>query len=667
MAHDRAALTPLGSEARSARSPVPPPPRSRWSWSALRRRAPFNWPRKRKLRWLAALVVFLLAYPVLVTVALWTGFVEWLAKSEDLRVEIENPAYTIWPGRVHMKHVRILMNGTTQFILEGEDLLLNVRLFELIKHRIHVSELSGRDILYQMRVQVEDTKGIEKRVAAYPPLSDLPGAKVIREAAAEQTEETDSDWTVHVEGLDLAVKELWFFEYRYLGDGHLRGAFMVGPQVMEVKTAVQDLGPGEVRFGAKEVIATNLRGQITADIPRLNPDEHADASFMELVTARVNLRTNVESLANMGAYAQNLEVSDGKGPLAVDLYLDKGRLGSKSHLEYETESLRVKGDGFGVASDWKLKFDASGSKEQLPLVTSTSKSTYVSLARGMRSFTVQIHGHEEKAELDTIQLSRSTDLKAASVRMPNIVSVDLRDAPVLLPEGAPVEVRGGELKASLALDMDEKYWAQGPFKASLEKLDVDAAGVRVSGDLKLATDVRANPKLKTNLVQNLSFTMREMGMRAGDESVDDWWLNLTSKRLAFHATEPPRFDGTLSVHARDLEPVLEALAEKDKISDIIPMLVSLRDFRAKALIRSAGPVTDISLGSESSVWDVSGRVYAQDDKSRMAVVVGGQAVSLGVASDDDGLELMPFAKEGWLNERLRKFPKPTVQIKGDAP
>ena len=34
----------------------------------------------------------------------------------------------------------------------------------------------------------------------------------------------------------------------------MRGGFVVGPQVMEVSTAVQDLGPGEVRFGEKQPI-----------------------------------------------------------------------------------------------------------------------------------------------------------------------------------------------------------------------------------------------------------------------------------------------------------------------------------------------------------------------------------------------------------------------------
>ena len=642
-----------------------------WKPDQLKRlatRAPFTWPRKRKLRWLVAILLGLLAYPVLVTLALWTGFAEGLLKSEDLRVEIQNPAYSIWPGKVHMKNVRILVNGTTQFILEGQDLVLNLRLLELIKRRVHVTKLAAHDVRYQMRVQVKDTKNIERRVKAYPPLSDLPGANVVREPTAKHAEKEDADWTVMVSGLDIAVKELWFFEYRYLGKGHLRGGFVVGPNVMQVETAVQDLGPGELRFGANETIATGLQGQISADIPRLNPKEHADAGFMELVTARVNLRSKIESMTSVGSYfeQEKLEISKGKGPLAVDLYLDRGKLGSKSHLYYQTDAINLKGIGYGVGSDWQLDFDAAGSTEHLPLVRSSSKSSYVSLARGMRAFTIQIHDHHEEAQLDTIQLSKSTDLKRALLRMPKIVSVDLRDLPAVLAEHPPFEMKG-EVHASLNLDMDHEYWTRGHFHAATSGLHVDGAGVAVDANMKLDSELRFNPKLKVNTLEKLVLRLRDVAMRAGNRDVSGWWMDMEGARLTLWNKTPPAFDGTLGVQARDLDPVLKALAEKDVISDLIPLFTSLNDFRASARIRGAGPMTDITLASESQIWDAAGRVFKNGDKTQMAIVVGGQAVSLGVASKGDGLEIMPFAKTGWLNDHLREFPKPIMEMKADKP
>jgi len=643
-------------------------------WKPLRRferlaaRPPFTWTRAKKIRWLIGMGVALLAYPVLVTLALWTGLVERVLKSEDLRVEIQNPAYSIWPGKVHMKNVRILANGTTQFILEGQDLVLNLRLLELVKRRVHVTKLAAHDVTYQMRVQVKDTKDIHRRVNAYPPLPDLPGKNVVREAPAKATEKEDPDWTVQVQGLDIAVKELWFFEYRYLGKGSLRGGFMVGPNVMQVETAVQDLGPGELRFGANETIATGLQGQISADIPRLNPKEHADASFMELVTARVQLRAEIESMTNLGSYfeAEKLEISKGKGPLAVDLYLDRGKLGTKSHLYYQTDGINLKGPGFGVATDWQLDFDAAGSNEHLPIVRSSSKSSYVSMARGMRAFTTQIHDHHEEAQLDTIQLSKSTDLKQASVRMPKIVSVDLRDLPAVLADPPPFEMKG-ELSASLELDMDHEYWTLGRVHAVTKGLRASAGGISSDANLKLDSEVHFNPKLEINQLRKLTLRMRDVAMRAGSRDVNGWWMDLESARFTLWNKEPPAFDGTLGIQARDLNPVLEALAEKDVISELIPMFTSLSNFQASARVRGVGQVTDVTLASESRVWDAAGRVYKKGDKTQFAVVVGGQAVSLGVASKGDGLELMPFAKTGWLNDRLREFPKPVLEMKADKP
>ena len=88
----------------------------------------------------------------------------------------------------------------------------------------------------------------------------------------------------------------------------------------------------------------------------------------------------------------------------------------------------MKGDGFRVGSDFTVKFDAAGSPEGLPVVRSSSKSTYVSLARGS------------------------------------------------------VEIRKGTLKGSLELDMDHAYWARGPLEVTVSDLDLDldASGVEVA-------------------------------------------------------------------------------------------------------------------------------------------------------------------------------------------
>lgn len=623
---------------------------------------------KRRRRIAIGVIVALLAYPVLGTLALWTGLVEWLAKSEDLRVEISNPAYTIWPGHLHMKKVRILANGEVQFILEGDDLFASISVLELVRHRIHVKRLAAHHVRYQMRVQVDDTKGIEQRLAAYPKLEGLPGENVVHEKAAEQTEEREESWTVEVDGIDISVSELWFFEYRYLGDGKLRGGFTVGPNLMEVRTSVQDLGPGELRFGEKQAIARRFRGQISADIPELDPTKHADASFMELVSARVSLKADVLSLAHVGAYLPaGMQVSKGAGQLALDLYMEKGFLGSKSRLDFATDAIVLKGNGFGVSTDWKLAFDAAGEEGGFPLGRSDFKSTYVSLARGNRELTIQSHGHHLEAALDTIRLGGATDLKRGTLRMPNIVSVDLDDFDVLLPEASALSVKGGEATASLDLAIDKDYWITGPVKARIIRSQATAAGVGLGANTWLDARARINPKQNQSSLEDLKLRVRAGSMQVDDEAVDGWWMNLAAKRLTYWSTDPPRAEGSVSIRTKNLEPVLEALAQKDLLSDIVPVLTRLDDFRAKTTFRRVGELSDMTIESESDVWDVSGRVYSNSKQTLMAMVIGGQAVSVGIADLGGGLQIRPFAKTDWLNERLAQFPKPLVQMKPDKP
>lgn len=630
-------------------------------------RAWFSNPKHRR-RTLIATIVALLVYPVLGTLALWTGLVERIALSEDLKLEIENPAFTVIPGRIHMKKVRVLVNGDTQFILEGHDLFTSISIWELLRHRIHVSRLAAHHVKYQMRVQVKDEHGIEKRLAAYPKLEGLPGKNVVSERAAEQTEKREESWTVEVDGIDISVAELWFFEYRYLGGGRLRGGFTVGPHVMEVRTAVQNLGPGELRFGEKQPIATDLRGQIDCAIPEIDPNAHADASFLELVSARSQLRAKIVTLAHVGAYLPpGLTVSKGAGPFMMDLFMEKGYLGKRSKLTFQTDQVGVKGNGFGVASDWALDFDAAGEPGGFPLGKSDFKSMYVSLAKRDRELTIQSHGQHVEAALDTIRLGGATDLKRAALRMPNILSTDLDDLDVLFSDPAPLSFKGGEAKASLSLDMDKDYWARGPLKAEILRTKAEGAGVAVSANAWLDAELSANPKQKVSSVENMRLRIRNGSMHAGNEAVDDWWMNLEGKRLTYRASEPPSAEGSISVRTKNLQPALEALAEKDVISDIVPVLTRLDDFRAKTTFRRVASVTDVTIESESDIWDASGRVYITPQKTLMAVVVGGQAVSLGVADLGTGLQLMPFAKTGWLNERLAQFPKPLVQMQPDKP
>ncbi len=81
---------------------------------------------RRLRRIVIATVLAFCAYPVLGTLALWTGLLERVLASEDMTVQIENPAWTVFPGRVHLSSVRLLVNGQTQFLSQGHQILADL-------------------------------------------------------------------------------------------------------------------------------------------------------------------------------------------------------------------------------------------------------------------------------------------------------------------------------------------------------------------------------------------------------------------------------------------------------------------------------------------------------------------------------------------------------------
>ncbi len=649
--------------------------------------------RRRLWPYITALVVFLAAYPVLVTAALWFGLVEKALASEDLKVEIDNPAWTIWPGRLHLGAVRVYLNGDVQFILSAEEARAHVQLLPLMKRRFYVSSLFAKNVSYRMRMQVEDSELKSPRVAAFPPLEGLPGSATKREEEAEQSEAREGDWTVQVENIDVKVNDLWFMEYHYVGDGRLRGGFLRGPDVLRVDTSVQDLGPGDLRFGEKQLIAKNFRGQVQAEIPKMNPGDYSGTQIFEFIDATVTLDADVQTLEHLGAYFDGPKVKGGAGPFRARVGMKKGALSPKTLISYATKEVGVAGTGFGVKSDWKLTFEvadtqgAQTARAANPSIRSAKRSagaddgrlrprlesradiTYVSLVRpGGKPFTIQVHGHEQVATLDSAKISDETKLHSAHLGFPKVITTDLDDLDELTSNGSKLSADSGSAQASLVLDWDEKGWFQGPLGARLNEAKLSFADVSLSGNGRLSSHVAWHPATMTTVLSDVSVLLRDVAVRTGGERVEGWWMNLSSERLRAVGMPPREVTTDLSIAAKDAEPVIEGLAEKDKIPDIVAKLTSLDNLKVQAKLRKRGKVLDVMLDTlESDVIDFSGRVFMNGRQSLLALLVGGEAVSLGIYKRGKETDYGLMAGTAWLNDKLERFPPPEDQVRGQKP
>jgi len=635
--------------------------------------------RFRYRRWAIAAAIILLPYPVLGTLFLWTGLFERVLRSDDLVVHIEHPSWTLWPGHIHVRGATVLVNGETQFKLQAKNLLVHVNLFGLLGKHLKVTHLSGDDIHFFVRVRVQDSRGIEQRLAAYPPLSDLPGNPDLIEKKATGKDQASTPFSVELEGLDAHVSELWLMEYHYVGPATIRGGFLVGPLRMRVNASVRDIGPGELRFGESQVIATAFGGHMSATIPELNPMEHADESFLELVTADAFLKADVQTLAHVGAYMPATRVEAGAGPFEARILLSDGRISAPAYATFSTKKVVVRGTGFDAETDWTFdarfgKADAKAATglpsddQVLPRMTSRSASTVVSLSKGRSSiFKFQLLDHEHTVVLDSNQLGHMTDIDHARIRFPKIYTSDLQDLGGFT-ETPPLFASGATGRASLALDIDHHHIVKGPFQASLRGVRFSTGGLNIQGQGDASCAIQVDLDHKVSMLKAVSVGVSDVALQVGDQRMEGWWAKVELPQLTAHGFPPESWDGRIALRAKSAEPLLKILAGKGEITSFIPWLTSLNDLRGAGTFHKTDRVTDIVLEPlENVLFNVAGRYYGEGHEAHYAVVVGGSVISLGIANDPSGLSIVPFAREGWLNERLLSLPKPVKQVHSSEP
>jgi hypothetical protein len=259
-------------------------------------------------------------------------------------------------------------------------------------------------------------------------------------------------------------------------------------------------------------------------------------------------------------------------------------------------------------------------------------------------------------------------LRRALIDLPVIETRDLKDLEAALEKGTPLSVQRGTARASLKLEVDEDHVARGPFSLRMDGVKLRLFGVDLGTDARAYTGVLFDLKRKNTTLSDFQFSFADASMHVGDEDVDGWWAILSSERIRAADVPPETYDATLRFRAKDAEPILEALAEKDQLNDLIAKFTSLDDLTLVARVRGRGKILDVTIESmESDVWDAAGRYYSNGKQSRLALVVGGQAVSIGIASDGKQTSIVPFAKTDWLNAQLRAFPEPLEQVKAPKP
>jgi hypothetical protein len=131
---------------------------------------------------------------------------------------------------------------------------------------------------------------------------------------------------------------------------------------------------------------------------------------------------------------------------------------------------------------------------------------------------------------------------------------------------------------------------------------------------------------------------------------------------------PTSIVSDLAITAKDAEPLLEGLAERNRIPTIFAKLTSLDELRVRAKLRNRNGALDVMVDSlQSQLLDMSGRLSVENDESQLALLIGGDTVSVGIHQKGGRTDVEAFADARWLNEKLTHFPGPRDQVAPPKP
>lgn len=225
-----------------------------------------------------------------------------LEGTDQVRVTT-GPSWTLWPGRIHVKDLRILFHDYNfEWSLDAKSIQLELAFLPFLSKTFHATRVRGDGVVFRMRHLVDAADTVMPSTLALPPIPEFGPPGIFHEYTPPPPR-TDL-WRIHIEDVDVQVVELWAQQFRYVGSGRARGAFRLhaGFHVW-VGPASLDLDPSELLAGNR-LLTPRFGGHIDCVVHPMFVDPIHGLEFLRYVTATVNVHGEDMRLAPLDMFLQ---------------------------------------------------------------------------------------------------------------------------------------------------------------------------------------------------------------------------------------------------------------------------------------------------------------------------------------------------------------------------
>lgn len=264
-------------------------------------------------------------------------------------------ATTWFPGHASVEGFSMQLEdeGEVQIDLHVDSATTTMQLLPMFRRTISLDHTRAHGVSFRMvtKMKKEDWEAAPARVAAFPKIDGLsyPPLKPEQPSGPPPThEQIDELFGIEMTDVLSEIKELWFDEYRYVGDAHVKGGFGMKPlKELWVGPAWLTLDGGKLTAGDTTLLPAFTAG-VDFEIAKVSLLDEKPSVIAKTLNMAVRSVTAISDVGLIKLYVDDVDVGGG-GLLSVNLRTVEGKVMPGSTLNVVLDSLVGKSNGFSFA------------------------------------------------------------------------------------------------------------------------------------------------------------------------------------------------------------------------------------------------------------------------------------------------------------------------------
>ncbi|WP_437280264.1 hypothetical protein WME90_06815 [Sorangium sp. So ce375] len=607
-----------------------------------------------------------LGYVVIVNIMLSTGLIARLVSYNPVDASLYyGSAWSLWPGLVHVEELRLSgSDSVLQWAVELDEVDVDIHLTDLLRRKFYAEDIRARGFVFRMRMLVDPTseRDLEApHIEALPPIPEFANPPLKPELPPKHDLESSDEgynlWTVHLEGIDTTLKEIWIQQVKYAGSGRVRGGFYYKPlRAVRVGPVALELRSGEVHVADRVVARLDADADVT--MTTFDPRDVDGLDVLDTTWARVRLDAQLPGLDVIhhpafihlpGGEGAGPRIEDGSGELRTNLIVNRGNIEPGSTVSYETSRLVASAASLRATAEARaaLHVDERGAAR---LAVTLPRATIERPESGLPPIVVErASAVFDAPELHLLRLPPGFASKV------DVVAAAIPDLRWLNAGGAAPDAprfTGGAAFLRSSLEVDPLGRGTGALSVLLKH------GALRWKQTTLKGDVAARMKLDAANISNWTAKLREgridiedLAIEHEGEALPGWWAHVDIEDAEVRRG---LMEAAIRVECKDARPAVTLLDAEDVIPGWAAGLLSMEGLKASAKVRrTAGGVDFRLLEAQGGDLAIRGRLTKSDGQTaRGAFLVKSGLLSVGIAIEQDGAGVHPLVGNDWVNEKM---------------